>query len=134
MALISTAYSIGWYGVESENACVDYDLSAIGTYDMTVSTDDIPVEADKWDARFVSTLGFTHQQAQALTVKYFDNGSLRTWNMYMEEIWEGATPVHSMECGQMYITSSQLADVFNIPGYYPSAEGVDMGRIAVPSS
>lgn len=125
MALISTAYSIGWYGVESESACVDFNLKSIGTY---------TVESDQ-SLTFSSSLGFDEAQASGFLIKYFKNGSLKSWTLGKEYVTalEGGPAVSDMECGQMYLVETQQANILNIPGFYPSAEGVDMGRVNVSS-
>jgi len=145
MALINTLYTFGWYGVES--GCSSFDLRAnIGTYVIDDPTNAPTVKryVGPFETEMASSdpenldfgvLGF-------LTFWGYQNGNAVSWSIkseYSAFTREGAVnrppspAFDTLECGRMYqINHFDYAQAeINIPGFIPSTEGVDMGRIKV---
>lgn len=127
MALITTKYSIGWYGVSSNVDCTDFSLTEkVGTYE-----DIGGVKTYK-----PGSLGLTEAQANQLTFKCFaESGSPRAWSLPIEKALRTVAPqgikLDTLECGQMYTTTWGLGDTLpvDIPGFIPTTKGSDMGRV-----
>jgi hypothetical protein len=129
MALITTKYSLGWYGVHGPSGC---------------SSLSIPDQFGKYTAAgsFIKgAAGLSEDQAGKLQVVTMqDNGTPTSWNLPNEKRWRHDTQMgpiilklNNLECGQMYwfIWSGDASIAVNVPGYCPTAHGVDMGRISV---
>jgi hypothetical protein len=128
MALITTSKSLGWYGVHGASDCVSTSLpEQFGTYASN-------------GAFQQGKSGLSESQAKLMSIwTMLPSGSAWPWNLSMEQKYRNH-PIpslrdlvkqhDSLKCGQMYwITWTGSSDL-NIPGFIPTAFGVDMGRIS----
>ena len=123
MALITTTVALGWYGMEDETECVALSLpQLIGTYDN--------------NGNFVKgTSNMTEQNAKNVHVYSFTSmGSTDVWNLLMEKDYRASNPefisMDTLDCGRMYYFIKETDAELNIPHFVPSANGVDVGRVA----
>jgi hypothetical protein len=128
MALITTSKSLGWYGVHGSDDCEPMSLHEhFGTYNSSGSFQ-------------IGKSGLSETEAKLISIwTMLPTGSAWPWNLNMEQKYRNH-PISSlrelvkqhdeMKCGQMYwITWTGNKDL-NIPGFVPTALGVDMGRIS----
>lgn len=127
MALITTKYSLGWYGVHGPSGC-----SALS----------IPDQFGKYtpSGSFITgAAGLSEAQAMKLQVWTMqENGSPHPWKLEWEKkhrhtaAASAILKVSTLECGQMYwFVWSEAGVDLDVPGFCPTANGVDMGRISV---
>tara|TARA_E500000331_G_C16942533_1_gene576818 strand:+ start:62 stop:436 length:375 start_codon:yes stop_codon:yes gene_type:complete len=124
MALITTTKTIGWYGVHGESECESLSLpDLIGTY--------------KNGAFQVGSSGLSESQAIRIQIwTMTPDGAPWGWDIRMEKDFREnvpslLAPLEALECGQMYWINKSGNDDINLPGYVPTAHGVDMGRVSV---
>tara|TARA_B100000676_G_C17988331_1_gene793335 strand:+ start:137 stop:511 length:375 start_codon:yes stop_codon:yes gene_type:complete len=123
MALITTTKSLGWYGVHGASECSSLSLPAyFGTYNSS-------------GVFQVGESGLTESESRGLKIwTMTPNGNAWPWDTKMEKQYRNSMPalladLEALECGQMYWISWNGRDL-NIPGFVPTAKGVDMGRIS----
>lgn len=125
MALLTTTKSMGWYGVHSPSECVEFSLPEhFGTYNA--------------NGQFqVGKSGLSESEAKQLIIwTMTPAGQPWTWDLGMESSYRNnpnlvflLANLESFKCGQIYwITWTGTQDL-NVPGFVPSALGVDMGRV-----
>tara|TARA_B100002019_G_scaffold293228_1_gene319501 strand:- start:4094 stop:4483 length:390 start_codon:yes stop_codon:yes gene_type:complete len=128
MALITTSKSLGWYGVHTNQDCTPFKLhEQFGTYTASGSFQ-------------VGKSGLSESQASQISVwTMLPNGGAWPWSLTAEKryrnhplpaLQELVKQHDELKCGQAYwITWTGSGDL-NIPGFVPTAVGVDMGRIS----
>jgi hypothetical protein len=126
MAIITTKYAFGWFGVDGEQ-CDSFDLSSeLGTYSYSSGK-----------LNFVSgSQNFSKEDVQDFTVISLDSGHPESWtldsemNRFTRTGGAGSAPaLNKLECGRMYfIYNPSLTEVV-IPNFVPTAIDVDMGRV-----
>lgn len=125
MALVTTLYTFGWYGIQSDAACEDFDLrTAIGTYDYNGGNPTYSGPfADKID------------QANKIEIYGYKDGGSFSWTLGGEAKFDrsgnhsGNKEYTTLKCGRMYMIKNFSDIELDIPGFVPSASGVDMGRV-----
>ena len=127
MALITTNRSLGWYGVHEQGDCSPFKLhEQFGTYNSN-------------GAFQVGKLGLSESEASKISVwTMLPSGTAWPWNLTMEKKYR-FHPIASLQslvkqhdelkCGQSYWIIKGGATDLNVPGFVPTAQGVDMGRI-----
>lgn len=133
MALITTLYTIGWYGVSGEE-CTSFNLrEKFGTYVINqdgqkVYSGPYTEGSEEWDA------------INSLRVASFSQGKGFIWSLEQERNAfqrDGVTPdrggiaFDNIECGRMYMITNPKILELEIPNFVPSAQDVDMGRVLV---
>lgn len=130
MALITTLYTIGWFGVSGED-CTSFDLrEKLGTYVITegqkVYSGPYTEGSAEWDA------------VNSIRISSFSQGAGFIWSLEQEKNAfgrDGVTPdrggikFDKIECGRMYMIKNPAILEFEIPNFVPSAQDVDMGRV-----
>jgi hypothetical protein len=114
--------------VESDSTCANFDLrTAVGTYDGSSGT-----------KTYVGPFADSLEAAKKLEIYGYKDGEAYSWSVGTEETAfgrDGVTPdrtnivFDSLECGRMYMIKNFGLIPLNIPGFVPSASGVDMGRV-----
>jgi len=132
MALITTLYTIGWFGVSGEE-CTPFNLrEQFGTYviqdGQKVYSGPYSEGTPEWDA------------VNSLRIASFSQGKGFIWSLEKEFYAfgrDGTTPDRAsvsfdqIECGRMYMITNPKILEFEIPNFVPSAQDVDMGRVLV---
>ena len=154
MAIITTKYSIGWFGTTNEaggDGCDPFNLTEqIGTYIMKDSGDQKVKEFVKGNSIRDEYL---EEDLKGIVIfGYTAAGAPQIWSLEKEEnaFWgnlailgdKANTPNRSsivftknvdgdaiLACGRMYVIINNNNVEVDIPGFIPSADGVDMGRI-----
>lgn len=124
MALITTTKSLGWYGTHGSSDCTSLSLpETFGTYNSS-------------GAFQVGSSGLSESESLGLKVwTMTSTGNAWPWETKMEKQYRNVAPMllgdlEALECGQMYWISWQGNRSLNIPGFVPTAQGVDMGRVS----
>ena len=130
MALITTVYTIGWFGT-TEHECASFNLrEQIGTY---VIQDDQKVYSGPFAEGTPE-----HEAAQKIRISSFSQGTSFIWSLEQEFNAfgrDGVTPKREgilfdhLECGRMYMIKNPAVLEIEIPHFVPSAIDVDMGRV-----
>ena len=152
MAIITTTYSIGWFGTATtsgEDSCIPYNLTKrIGTYSNSSEGiksfqrgTDAPDSASEQDLSGLVFIGYTSSGAPQIwgldkekEAFYGSNSAIfgnlanqpNRNNLVFSKNDEGDA---ILACGRMYIIINNNNVEIDIPGFIPSADGVDMGRI-----
>jgi len=129
MALITTTYTFGWFGVSGEE-CTALDLREMfGTYEMidNVKTYTGPYNpgTEEWEA--INSLRFSS----------FSQGAGGIWSLptEFEAFDRSGVPTREfiffdkLECGRMYMIKNPKQIEIEIPHLVPTAIDVDMGRV-----
>lgn len=154
MAIITTRYSLGWFGVSyasGDSLCEPFNLTRqIGTY--TLNKDTGVKTFVRGDSLSSDT---TEEEAKGLVVfGYTSNGAPQVWTLEkeMQAFYSLTNPFVSdsdkgnpnrgsfsftkndagdaiFACGRMYFIINNNNIEIDIPHFIPSADGVDMGRI-----
>lgn len=131
MALITTYYTLGWYGVSGEN-CTAFDLQTqIGTYTWPEGASGPQYVGPYTEG----TQDFT--SASLIRISSFSKGGSSVWSLPAEaNTWSGPgsqtrffIKFDKLECGRMYLIKNPGIMEFEIPNFVPTAQGVDMGRV-----
>ena len=157
MAIITSRYALGWYGISyasNDTLCSEFNLTKnIGSYKMTNSG------GGNWTKTFVRGTSLpasaTEEVVNGLLIfGYSSTGAPWVWSLQKEEsaFYDPESPFVSSDqagqpfrggiaftkndegdailaCGRMYFIINNRSLEFDIPGFVPSADGVDMGRI-----
>ena len=117
---------MGWFGVESDTSCSDIALpDLIGTYEMVNDVKTYKAGSE----------GLTETEAKTFKFSVWSAaGAVWNWDLAYEFnlrlVAPQAIPFDTLECGQMYYINTILPHLaIDIPNFYPSALGVDMGRV-----
>jgi hypothetical protein len=123
MALITTTKSLGWYGEHGTSECSSLSLPEyFGTYNQS-------------GVFQIGTSGLSESKASQLKIWTMTaNGNAWPWEIKMEKQYRNSAAMlladlEKLECGQMYWITWN-GDDLNIPGFVPTAQGVDMGRVS----
>lgn len=126
MALITTSKSLGWYGIHGPTECSSLSLPAtFGTYNSS-------------GVFQVGTSGITESEATQGGLEFWtmtETGNAWPWNIKLEKQYRNRLPgvlepLEKLECGQMYWIQWTGSKDLNVPGFVPTALGVDMGRVS----
>ena len=126
MALITTSKSLGWYGIHGPTECSSLSLPAtFGTYNSS-------------GAFQVGTSGLTESEATQGGLELWTmlaDGNAWPWNIKLEKQYRNRIPAvlarfDKLDCGQMYWIQWTGSKDLNVPGFVPTALGVDMGRVS----
>jgi hypothetical protein len=126
MAIITTSKALGWYGVHGPSGCSPLSLpDHFGKYTSSGSF-------------ITGASGLSEAQASLLQVwTMLDMGAPWPWKLEWERKYryqaqrDVILKLDQLECGQMYWFDWKGSSEFNVPGFCPTALGVDMGRISV---
>lgn len=156
MAIITSRYALGWYGISyasDDTLCSEFNLTkSIGHYTMDNN-------GGNWTKTFVRGTSLpsnaTEEDVNGLLVfGYSSTGAPWVWSLQKEKsaFYDPDSPFTSADkagqafrggiaftknddgdailaCGRMYFIINNRGLEFDIPGFVPSADGVDMGRI-----
>ena len=156
MAIITTKFTIGWFGTASasgEDNCDSFNLTEeIGTY---TNNPDTSQKTFKRGKSLISndTSSEAERKAEGLVIYgYTSSGAPQVWSLAKEKdaFWpnldflgnnRGRANRNSiaftknsggdciLACGRMYVIINNNGLEVDIPQFIPSADGVDMGRI-----
>jgi hypothetical protein len=156
MAIITTKFTIGWFGTASasgEDNCESFNLTQkIGTY---TNNPDTSVKTFQRGDSLTSSENNSaiETKAEGLVIYgYTSSGAPQVWSLAKEKdaFWpnldflgnnRGRANRNSiaftknsggdciLACGRMYVIINNEGLEVDIPGFIPSADGVDMGRI-----
>jgi hypothetical protein len=120
MALVTTIYTFGWYGVDGSE-CSDKSI-----HDFIGEIVEGAYQGD-----------FDSIKAKAFEVYgYNDAGVVESfsWTLHETEKASGLPTgtfqtLKELKCGRMYMIKNFKSALVDIPGLVPSASGVDMGRV-----
>jgi hypothetical protein len=122
MAILTTIYTIAWYGVDGGN-CQDVTITdLLGTYDTSTGFGD--------NATYSGPFADRKDELKGIEIYGYEDGLPRSFNINLYKV--GATPsLTELKCGRMYFIKNFPQIPVEIPGLVPSAEGVDMGRVVL---
>lgn len=156
MAIITSRYALGWYGVSyasDDNLCSEFNLTKrIGHYTMTqsggvwsknfVRGTDLPSSATEEDVNGLIIFGYSSSGApwvwslEKEKNAFYDPDNIFTSSEQAGQPYRGAIAFTKndegdaiLACGRMYFIINNRSVEIDIPGFIPSADGVDMGRI-----
>lgn len=156
MAIITSRYALGWYGVSyasDDNLCSEFNLTKrIGHYTMTqsggvwsknfVRGTDLPSSATEEDVNGLIIFGYSSSGApwvwslEKEKNAFYDPDNIFTSAEQAGQPYRGAIAFTKnddgdaiLACGRMYFIINNRSVEIDIPGFIPSADGVDMGRI-----
>lgn len=120
MALVTTIYTFGWYGIDGSE-CADKNI-----HDFIGEIVDGTYQGD-----------FDATKAKAFEVYgYNAEGKSVSWSWTLHETEKqlgmptgGLQTLKELKCGRMYMIKNFKSALVDIPGLVPSASGVDMGRV-----
>lgn len=151
MAIITTKYAIGWFGTAStsgQDSCEPFNLTKkIGYYTNSNGTKSFQKGTGVPDDATEDALG------GLVVIGYTSSGAPQIWSLEKEKgAFYGSNSViygdkandsnrsalvftkndagdAILACGRMYIIINNKGVEVDVPGFIPSADGVDMGRI-----
>jgi hypothetical protein len=149
MAIITTKYTIGWFGTTSSSGdgtgCEPFNLTTnVGRYIMSGGNKNFERGASIADE-------YTEDDIKGINVfGYTSSGAPQLWSLEKEKaafypafltdvanqpnrgaivFTKNAVGDAILACGRMYVIINNNGVEFDVPGFIPSADGVDMGRI-----
>ena len=156
MAIITSRYALGWYGISyasNDTLCSEFNLTKnIGSYTMTntggawtktfVRGTSLPASATEEDVNGLLVFGYSSTGApwvwslQKEKSAFYDPDSIFVSPDQAGQPFRGGIAFTKndagdaiLACGRMYFIINNRSLEFDIPGFVPSADGVDMGRI-----
>tara|TARA_B100001093_G_C26822265_1_gene1012386 strand:+ start:2074 stop:2451 length:378 start_codon:yes stop_codon:yes gene_type:complete len=124
MAIMTTSKTLGWYGSHDSEECSPLSLpDTFGTYNSS-------------GVFQPGSSGLSESQASKIEVwSAFTEIGTWSWSLSFEKTFRNTAPsvlaqLDKLECGRMYWITYKGVGKLNIPGYVPTAMGVDMGRIS----
>tara|TARA_Y100001934_G_scaffold220150_1_gene262048 strand:- start:471 stop:965 length:495 start_codon:yes stop_codon:yes gene_type:complete len=154
MAIITTRYSLGWFGVSytsGDSLCEPFNLTQqVGTYSLDKDTGiktfvrgtALSSDVSEDDAKGLVVFGYTASGApQVWTLQKEKDAFHSLTNPWVSEADRGNPNRGSfaftkndagdaiLACGRMYFIINNNNIEIDIPHFIPSADGVDMGRI-----
>ena len=156
MAIITSRYALGWYGISyasNYTLCSEFNLTKnIGSYTMTntggawtktfVRGTSLPASATEEDVNGLLVFGYSSTGApwvwslQKEKSAFYDPDSIFVSPDQAGQPFRGGIAFTKndlgdaiLACGRMYFIINNFGIEFDIPGFVPSADGVDMGRI-----
>ncbi len=119
MAILTTKYTIAWYGVDGETECSNTPISdLLGSYDTSGNYQ------GPWADRL--------SDLNSLEIYGYDDGNplvFKASNMATAAVMPAIHGFTELKCGRMYLIKNFALLPVEIPGLVPSADGVDMGRV-----
>ena len=150
MAIITTKFTIGWFGTATasgEDTCEPFNLTQeIGHYNSSGAY-------QKGNAFTSGTTSEIEEKAKGLVIYgYTSSGAPQVWSLEKEKnafypdlaflgdkagksnrnsivFTKNSSGDCILACGRMYVIINNNNVEVDIPGFIPSADGVDMGRI-----
>jgi len=156
MAIITSRYALGWYGISyasNDTLCSEFNLTkSIGSYTMSLNGGNwtktfvrgtsLPESATEEDVNGLLFFGYSSTGApwvwslQKEKSAFYDPDSIFTAPDDAGQRFRGGIAFTKndegdaiLACGRMYFIINNRGVEFDIPGFVPSADGVDMGRI-----
>ena len=150
MAIITTKFTIGWFGTATasgEDNCTPFNLTTeIGSYNSSGTY-------LRGNALVSGSLNDVENKASGLVIYgYTSSGAPQVWSLEKEKnaffpdlaflgdqagkpnrnsivFTKNSSGDCILACGRMYVIINNNGLEVDIPGFIPSADGVDMGRI-----
>jgi len=116
MAILTTKYTIAWYGVDGETECSNAPISDfLGSYDTSGNYQ------GPWADRL--------SDLSSVEIYGYEEGAPKTFSGMLMQYGDGLQGFTELKCGRMYLIKNFALLPVEIPGLVPSADGVDMGRV-----
>ncbi len=148
MAIITTKYTIGWFGTASSSGgdgCEPFNLTTnVGYYENNNGVKTFKKGTSIGD-------DYTEEDVKGINIfGYTSSGAPQLWSLEKERaafypsfltdlkhqpnrgaiVFTKNADGHAvLACGRMYVIINNNGVEFDVPGFIPSADGVDMGRI-----
>ena len=120
MAILTTKYTIAWYGVNGDTECSNLPISDfLGSYgsDLSNLTYQCPWADRVSDLSSIEIYGYENGKPKSFFGDHMKYGDI------------GLSGFTELKCGRMYLIKNFALLPAEIPGLVPAADGVDMGRV-----